>query len=188
MDSRDRLRRYLEQRRELGESEYVLDSLSVEAVMRLVDAKPGATKRGAKPALQSEGIGRGSAVSSDESLSAPPSEGPAMPMTPPALPPTRFDEATSTDWRAALGGLGPSTQRSNRNPAESPEAGGNRPPLPFESLYHMNGYGKPFPRSQAVVEELEADHLIQSPAPTPWRETELDYLKNALGIKGNGLI
>lgn len=122
MDSRDRLRRYLEQRRELGESEYVLDSLSVEAVMRLVDAKPGATKRGAKPALQSEGIGRGSAVSSDESLSAPPSEGPAMPMTPPALPPTRFDEATSTDWRAALGGLGPSTQRSNRNPAESPEA------------------------------------------------------------------
>jgi hypothetical protein len=52
----------------------------------------------------------------------------------------------------------------------------------------MNGYGKPFPRSPEVVAELEADHMIQSPAPTPWRVTELDYLKNALGIKGNGLI
>lgn len=73
-------------------------------------------------------------------------------------------------------------------PAESPEAGGQRPRLPFESLYHMNGYGNPFPRSPEVVAELEADHLIQSPAPTPWREMELDYLKNALAIKGNGLI
>ena len=73
-------------------------------------------------------------------------------------------------------------------PAESPEAGGQRPRRPFESLFHMNGFGKPFPRSPEVVAELEADRLIQSPAPAPWREAELDYLKNALGIKGNGLI
>ena len=38
MDARDLLRRYLEQRRELGESELVLDSLRVEDVMRLLGA------------------------------------------------------------------------------------------------------------------------------------------------------
>lgn len=38
MDARDLLRRYLEQRRELGESELVLDSLNVDDVMRLLGA------------------------------------------------------------------------------------------------------------------------------------------------------
>ena len=38
MDARNLLRRYLEQRRELGESELVLDSLHVEDVMRLLGA------------------------------------------------------------------------------------------------------------------------------------------------------
>ena len=73
-------------------------------------------------------------------------------------------------------------------PAESPEAGGQRPRQPFEKLFHMNGYGKEFPRSQAVVDELKETGMIQSPAPTPWREEELEYLKNALGVKGHGLI
>ncbi|MFN2635924.1 MAG: uracil-DNA glycosylase [Gemmatimonadaceae bacterium] len=41
MDARDVLRRYLEQRRELGESELVLDQLRVEEVMRLVGAAGG---------------------------------------------------------------------------------------------------------------------------------------------------
>ena len=73
-------------------------------------------------------------------------------------------------------------------PAESPGAGGQRPRQPFEKLFHMNGYGKEFPRSQAVLEELRRDGMIQDPAPLPWREQELEYLKNALGIKGHGLI
>ncbi len=38
MDAREALRRYLEQRRELGESELVLDSLSVEEAMRMLGA------------------------------------------------------------------------------------------------------------------------------------------------------
>ena len=73
-------------------------------------------------------------------------------------------------------------------PAESPEAGGQRPRQPFEQIFHMNGYGKPFPRSPEVVEELERDGLFQEPAPLPWREAELEYLKNALGLKGHGLL
>jgi uracil-DNA glycosylase family 4 len=38
MDAKDSLRRYLEQRRELGESELVLDSMSVEEAMKLLGA------------------------------------------------------------------------------------------------------------------------------------------------------
>ena len=44
MDAKDRLRRYLEQRRELGESELVLDSLSIDDVMKMVGAKSSAPK------------------------------------------------------------------------------------------------------------------------------------------------
>jgi len=73
-------------------------------------------------------------------------------------------------------------------PAESPDAGGQRPRQPFEKLFHMNGYGTAFPRSEAVVDELKRDGMIQDPAPTPWREKELEYLKNALGVKGHGLV
>jgi nitroreductase len=73
-------------------------------------------------------------------------------------------------------------------PAESPEAGGQRPRQPFEKLFQMNGYDTPFPRCQAVVDELTNDGMFQAPAPTPWREAELTYLKDALGIKGHGLI
>lgn len=46
MDAREALRRYLEQRRDLGESELVLDSLSVEDALRLI----GASGRVAKAA------------------------------------------------------------------------------------------------------------------------------------------
>jgi nitroreductase len=73
-------------------------------------------------------------------------------------------------------------------PAESPEAGGQRPRLPFDRLFHMNGYNKPFPRSEEVVAELEQDQMIQQAGPLPWREAELAYLQQALGIKGHGLL
>lgn len=43
MDARERLRRYLEQRRELGESELVLDGMAVEDVLKVVGAKDGMT-------------------------------------------------------------------------------------------------------------------------------------------------
>ena len=43
MDARDLLRRYIEQRREVGETELVLDSLHVDEVMRLLGAGSGTT-------------------------------------------------------------------------------------------------------------------------------------------------
>ncbi len=73
-------------------------------------------------------------------------------------------------------------------PAESPEAGGQRPRLPFEGLFQLNRYDQPFPRSKEVVEELERDGMLQDPAPLPWREAELEYLRKGLGLKGDGLL
>ncbi len=52
----------------------------------------------------------------------------------------------------------------------------------------MNGYGNPFPRSEEVVAELEADGMIRDPAPLPWRASELEYLQRALGLEGHGLL
>jgi nitroreductase len=73
-------------------------------------------------------------------------------------------------------------------PAESPDAGGQRPRLPFEKLFQLNGYDQPFPRDPKVVEGLERDGMIQAQAPNPWREEELKYLRKALNLKGEGLI
>lgn len=73
-------------------------------------------------------------------------------------------------------------------PAESPEAGGQRPRRPFEELFHLNGFGNPFPRDPEVVAGLERDGMLQDPAPLPWREAELAYLQHALRIKGHGLL
>jgi hypothetical protein len=52
----------------------------------------------------------------------------------------------------------------------------------------LNAYGKAFPRSKVVLKDLKETGMIQNPAPTPWREEELEYLKNALELKGHGLI
>src|ERR1700736_7001000 len=49
MDAKELLRRYIEQRRELGESELVLDPLNVEDVMRVIGA--AGTSRASGPSL-----------------------------------------------------------------------------------------------------------------------------------------
>ena len=67
-------------------------------------------------------------------------------------------------------------------PAESPEAGGQRPRLPFEEMYFLNRNGEPFPHDPAVVEELKSERMIQEPGPLPWRFAELEYLARALAI------
>ncbi len=90
MDGKERLRRYLEQRRETGERELVLDGMTVDDVMRIVGARAGA-RAGAPP-----GSGPSPA----------PAPGPkANPqMRPPARPPSEADiaGAASGDWRAVL--------------------------------------------------------------------------------------
>ncbi|MBK6658863.1 MAG: nitroreductase family protein [Proteobacteria bacterium] len=72
-------------------------------------------------------------------------------------------------------------------PMEHWEAGGQRPRQPFESLFSLNTYGNPYPRSQAVVDELTRDKMFTRPAPLPEREAELEYLERALKLKAPGL-
>ena len=104
MDAKDRLRRYLEQRRELGESELVLDSLTVEDVMKMVGVK-SASPKGRSAAVPPAAKPRGQ-VAADRAADAPspvePPLGPGAPLAPPPDPGVRFDPGATTDWREAL--------------------------------------------------------------------------------------
>lgn len=68
-------------------------------------------------------------------------------------------------------------------PLEHWEAGGQRPRLPFNELFHMNEFGTEFPRDDAVVEELKEAGMFTRPAPLPDREEELQLMQKALGLK-----
>ncbi|MFN2566247.1 MAG: uracil-DNA glycosylase family protein [Gemmatimonadaceae bacterium] len=79
MDAREQLRRYLEQRREMGESELVLDSLTVEEALRIVS---GAADQRPAPSAAPQGV---------------PQTAPARQSGPPAA---------SADWREMLRAAG----------------------------------------------------------------------------------
>lgn len=159
MDAKDRLRRYLEQRRELGESELVLDSLSIEDVMKMVGAKPTVSKAPDAPAApRTASSARSQAVSpTDRDAHAPlpdqprdePSERPPVPLPPPPEPGVRFDRDATTDWREALRNAG-ATRPSD---AASPPTSASVPPLAAA------GAAKPdaAPRANAMTEALVKD-------------------------------
>ena len=46
MDAREQLKRYLEQRRDMGETELVLDGLTVDEALRILGAPAGAPQAG----------------------------------------------------------------------------------------------------------------------------------------------
>lgn len=68
-------------------------------------------------------------------------------------------------------------------PAESWEAGGQTVKAPFDSLYSEMEYGKPFEQDSAVYENLRTEGMIHPDAPLPWRQEELEYLEQALGLE-----
>lgn len=129
VDAKDRLRRYLEQRRELGESEFVLDAMPVEDVLRLVGMRGGhGTARGESRA-ETRADSRGDARPDTRSEAAPSRRSsnvdslepapPAPPVEPPPAPSVRFSGEASTDWRATL-------QANTPQPSPSPAP----PPTP----------------------------------------------------------
>ncbi len=69
-------------------------------------------------------------------------------------------------------------------PAESWEAGGQRPRPDFEELYYDAEYGKPFLRDPAVVEKLKQAGMIQRPAGlnNTERIAEIRSLAERLGL------
>jgi DNA polymerase len=83
VDARDQLRRYLEQRRELGESEFVLDNLSVDEAMKLLGAAGSA---GGPADWRAALKGAGAAPQSVRREPQPRTEAPPSPPEPPAAP------------------------------------------------------------------------------------------------------
>ncbi len=72
-------------------------------------------------------------------------------------------------------------------PAESWEAGGQTPKPPLGEISFENECGNPFVPDPAVDEELRRARLIQEQAPLPWRDAEISYLMNALGLENKVL-
>jgi uracil-DNA glycosylase family 4 len=133
MNAHDRLRLYLEQRRELGESELVLDALPVEAVMKILGS--AAVKTSGATADDAP-IGRSAATTDPNASNAREAEHapPPSPVAPPAEPAPRFDTTAAVDWRTALSGLRPGSDAkkpaSSGAPSTAPESAGGKTSTP----------------------------------------------------------
>jgi DNA polymerase len=143
MDTRDALRRYLEQRRDLGESELVLDALTVDEVMKLVGAANLKPRAASRP-------------------SSAPAAGTSRPSSAPtaaAMRPAPIAEETSGDWRAAIRAAGgaPASSPASRTSKE-PEPMPKRPtadePLPLDSMVESSGPGA-IPAGAGTVSPLD---------------------------------
>jgi uracil-DNA glycosylase family 4 len=110
MDGREQLRRYLEQRKEAGERELVLDDLNVDDLLKILGAAPKG--RAASP----------SAGAKDE---PPDTVTYYQTKTPQSTPPAGH---ASADWRDVLRSSGAAPQAEAREPG-APPAGGE-PPSP----------------------------------------------------------
>jgi DNA polymerase len=135
-DPREALRRYLEQRREMGEREMVLDGMTVEEAMKLVGLAGGPLKRSERKRGQvyAEELERREAEQArraiEEAERAKAGEGatPAAPSTPAVDAPARTAGAAGADfggdWRAALraAGTAPDPRTAAPSPSPSPEA------------------------------------------------------------------
>jgi DNA polymerase len=124
VDAKERLRLYLEQRRELGEYDLVLDKMPVADVLALLgarDASPAsrANKSNAAPEAKHR---------TTEVRETPAEIAPAEAVAPPPPPQPRFDErAASSDWRAALKASGVTGAPASAAP--TPGAPANVPPV-----------------------------------------------------------
>ncbi|MEP6763060.1 MAG: uracil-DNA glycosylase [Gemmatimonadaceae bacterium] len=105
MDAKERLRIYLEQRRELGESELVLDALPVDDVLRMIGAPSvasSANKSQPKTVVQPVEQVRIEVPPVQQLKNLSEAAANSASAQPPAVPPARFDESVQVDWRSAL--------------------------------------------------------------------------------------
>lgn len=151
MDARERLRRYLEQRRDLGESELILDALSVEDVMRLLGAGGGeAPARPLAGGTKARGasLGQGAEPTASGRPSSPPrGEGSD----------TSGSSVSSGDWRRTLQALDASKD-------ETPPGARPSPPHPA---------AEPAPVSRVAGGAARSD-AERAPAPPPPTSAEHD--------------
>jgi nitroreductase len=67
-------------------------------------------------------------------------------------------------------------------PAESWEAGGQRPRPPLGEQFFEGNCGSPFKPDPKVTEQLKAQKMIQRPAPLSWRKEEVKALARMFGL------
>jgi nitroreductase len=67
-------------------------------------------------------------------------------------------------------------------PAESPEAGGQRPRRPLSQHFFRSQYGTPWQEIPEVTERLQREGMIQAPAPLPNRRDEVKELARRFGL------
>ncbi len=173
MDARERLRRYLEQRRELGESEFVLDALSVDdALALLAGGKALGTalsghERAPVAGREGGGAARGASPAQPEAPSAVPAPGPSAP--PPITPRVpAADLVVGGDWRSALQATGISG-----GAAEPPRPG--RPPAGAPEVEEGAPAATPWP-SWLTALSLPAG-IVRAAPPLPDAVTALDSLE-----------
>lgn len=134
MDAREQLRRYLEQRRELGETELALDGLTVDDALRILGAKVGA-----QPAA--------------------PSPSHAVP----ARRPADVSDATEiTDWRDALrqaGATSPDTMAAKNPSVAEPK----QPSQPDVSSVPVTS-ADPAPAESIVLADVPSGLSVGTPA------------------------
>ena len=161
MEPRERLKRYLEQRRELGERELVLDGMTVDDVMRIVGAA------GSAPAASAgAGAPSGEAAPADRAPRAP-AGGRA----------TTDESSTSpAEWRETLraSGVDPAeSDTKSRSPARASESGA--PPVqPVSRRYEFPRPSDAAPPSAIVDAErsgarshIAAGDRAAAPVPPP---------------------
>ncbi len=113
MDAKDRLRLYLEQRRELGEQDLVLDRLPVDDVLAVLGVRGASTR--------SKGALAHKSATTPKAAAEPVPEAPVSLASPP--PPTpRFDtNAASSDWRTTLRASGADGESTASTSSAGPE-------------------------------------------------------------------
>ncbi len=123
MDANERLRRYLEQRREVGESELVLDGLPVEDVLAMLGVKKGGAPR-SEPRGETRTEPRPTRPAPPPIEYTPPPDQseslvpqPPMSAAPPPEPAVRFDANAPSDWRQILGSSSPDAPKTGDAPA-----------------------------------------------------------------------
>ena len=105
-EAHERLRQYLEQRREQGESEFVLDGLSIEEALKVLTSKA--------PMPSAPAAGTPSAFGAPRAQTPPP----PPPPRDSAMRRAAEEAAASGDWREALRAVDANTEPAARKPAE----------------------------------------------------------------------
>ncbi len=165
MDAKERLRRYLEQRRELGESEMVLDSMPVDDVLAMLGALRGGT--GAAKSARARSAPSDTVAPPPRHDDAPPrlvspEVSVAHPVAP-APPTVRFEASASTDWRETLRRSGVAGTNGPAVPGSGGSATGEPPPATASP--------KADARQAPQSSEVPAHRVASSPELPSWLAT-----------------